>query len=504
MRHSTIHMLVAVAGVLALSAGCDASGSKSGGDLPPTTLTLGTADPQGTRPGPLAIEEFARQVTALSGGQLTVKPVWEANRDGPRDWDQQVARQVVKGELDLGMVPARAWDTEGVTTFEALHAPLLVDSDALARTIIAGPMAGELTAGLGKLGVASLALMHEGLRHPFAFGGRRLSGPKDYAGGGIRAPRSDESYAMFRALGAKPDDWNSDEFVSGVADGTIVGADSSFSIAPSSLPDRAIVTGNVTYYPKVNTLVGNQKRLDRLTERQRQILRDAASRTRDAVSGSENDDPALAQAYCAAGGVVADAGRADLSALDAAVQPVYAQLERDAATKSLIERIRAEKQKSGPPPAVQPCGSPSAGASTKARVAGPPEGTYRTAALTREQLIKAGITAGMTPAQAENTVRGIASFPVTYGITFDKGHFAQSETAGGHTGLGSKGTYTADAHTLSTYEPCCGDSAFDYTLSGDALTLKFKDITAQSCGQDGGCLGGLLVFESSPFVRVRG
>jgi TRAP-type C4-dicarboxylate transport system substrate-binding protein len=499
-----IRGLVAVAGVLALTAGCTEPGSKSGGDLPLTTLKLGTSDPQGPRPGARAVEEFARQVKALSDGRLAIEPVWDANQDGPRDWDQQVARQVVKGNLDLAMVPARAWDTEGVTTFRALHAPLLVDSDQLSEAIVGGPLAGELTAGLDQVGVVPLVLMHEGLRHPFAFDGRRLTAPKDYAGGGVRVPRSDVSYALFRALGATPDDWNSDEFANGVASGSIIGTESSFSVAPSSLPDRAVVTGNVTFYPKVNALVGNRARLDRLTERQRKILRDAATRVRDTMSRDSKDDPALAREYCASGGAAVDASQADLRALEAAVQPVYAELARDAATKSLIDRIRAEKQKLGPPPAVEPCGTPQDGDPGQAGAAGPPEGTYRTATLTREQLIKAGITAGMTPAQAETVVRGIASFPVAYVMKFEAGHWVQSETADGRTSLGSNGTYTADAHTLKISEPCCGETVFDYTLSGDALTLRFKDADPRNCQADGDCLGGFLVFESAPFVRVRG
>ena len=37
------------------------------------------------------------------------------------------------GELEMGLIPARAWDTEGVTSLRALHAPFLVDVGVASR-----------------------------------------------------------------------------------------------------------------------------------------------------------------------------------------------------------------------------------------------------------------------------------------------------------------------------------------------------------------------------------
>ena len=105
---------------------------------PETTVTLRIGTNDGAdQPMSVPINEFARQVEELSGGAMRIEPVWNA---GPPDtptigeyiaWDQFVARRVVSGEIDMGMIPARAWDTEGVTTLRALFAPFLVDSDSL-------------------------------------------------------------------------------------------------------------------------------------------------------------------------------------------------------------------------------------------------------------------------------------------------------------------------------------------------------------------------------------
>ena len=43
-----------------------------------------------------AIEEFARQVDERSGGQIVIEPVWRAAGEDPDDWDQAVARMVVR------------------------------------------------------------------------------------------------------------------------------------------------------------------------------------------------------------------------------------------------------------------------------------------------------------------------------------------------------------------------------------------------------------------------
>ena len=146
-------------------------------------------------------------MTARSHGQIRIEPVWEAaaGTDVAAGWDQVVARQVVNGPLDMGMIPSRAWDTEKVTSLRALQAPFLVNTDALLKQVVTADMAVEMLAGLDRAGVTGLALVPESTRQIFAFGKPLLS-PADLKGKTIRVPRSDTSYALFRALGATPSD----------------------------------------------------------------------------------------------------------------------------------------------------------------------------------------------------------------------------------------------------------------------------------------------------------
>jgi TRAP-type transport system periplasmic protein len=183
---------------------------------PQQTRTLGIAtDDEPGRPAADQIEEFARQVKELSGGTLLIEPLWKAVGEDKDDWDQAVARGVMAGDFDMGLVPARAWDTEGVDSFAALHAPFLVTNNALLAKVIEPGVADEMLSGLDKLGVAGLALFPESTRTLFAFGNPVLK-PADLAGKTIRAPRSDTTYALLTALGASPDDLAGEVFPDGV------------------------------------------------------------------------------------------------------------------------------------------------------------------------------------------------------------------------------------------------------------------------------------------------
>ena len=98
--------------------------------------------------------------------------------------------------------------------------------------------------GLDAAGVVGLALFPEGLRHPFALGDPLL-GPDDYQGAVMRSPTSATIAAMFEALGATTNDDEPDP-------STHTGVESSYLLDP---PGTA--TGNVTFFPKVNSLVIN-------------------------------------------------------------------------------------------------------------------------------------------------------------------------------------------------------------------------------------------------------
>ena len=59
------------------------------------------------------------------------------------------------------MIPSRAWDTEGVTTLQAINTPFLITSDSLLAEVVSGPLADDMMSGLDDIGVVGLALLPE-------------------------------------------------------------------------------------------------------------------------------------------------------------------------------------------------------------------------------------------------------------------------------------------------------------------------------------------------------
>ena len=371
------------------AAGCSGGGTpdedKAGGSGRPITLRIGTNDFPGRFPA-AAIEEFARQAEQRSDGQIRITPVWRAGGEFVDDWDQAAARLIMDGELDMGLIPARAWDALGVMSLRALNAPFLLTSEEQVGEVVTDDdLAGDMMAGLEEVGVAGLALVPEELRHVFGFA-KPLVGPEDYVGGTIRASRSDTVYALLAALGANPDDlngrfWTRDD---------VAGIESGFALAPESLPSTA--TGNVTLFPKVESLVVNRDVFAGLTDDQQAVLRAAAEATRDWAVDAGSDHAVDAQTYCQMGGRVVWASDAQVEALERAAAPVYDQLEADPGTKATIAAIRRATDGLPAPTPPAPCDPP-----TQPVVnVPPPEGvTYQggviRAELDSEDLVDQGV-----------------------------------------------------------------------------------------------------------------
>jgi hypothetical protein len=182
-----------------------------------------------------------------------------------------------------------------------------------------------------------------------------------------------------------------DTFDAAVRAGEPVVAESSFVLA-GTLPEPTTAVGNVTLFPKVNSLVINSDRHDRLTDDQRAILADAAGRTVDWAIDHALSTKEGAEQFCNNGGRIVLASQADINELERAAQPVYAELEQDAATKALIDRIRELRPNTVSKENVVPCGAVAADTSPDPAPDGSgfPEGTYRME-MTAEFLMDAGV-----------------------------------------------------------------------------------------------------------------
>ena len=204
--------IVAAAVVATITAaGCASStagggADKAGGAADPVVLRLANTslDPSTGLERHPALQYFVDQVKELSDGALRIDV---ASRWGDQlpSAEQQVIRDVAAGEVDLGWVGTSVFDTVGVTHFQALTAPMLIDSYPLERAVLASDIPTRMLAGLDELGVHGIAVLSDGLRKPIGTA-RPLLRPDDYRGITFQAFRSQEHAAAIQALGATPTD----------------------------------------------------------------------------------------------------------------------------------------------------------------------------------------------------------------------------------------------------------------------------------------------------------
>ncbi len=127
LRRTAAQLLLIALLVSACGAGGDSSnqpisaGDKAGGRAA-TVLTLGWDGTPGDA-GADYIEHFAAELDRISAGLLTIEIKHRAAGEGVVRFDQRIAELVHAGDLDLGLVPTRAFDELGVTSLQALQAP---------------------------------------------------------------------------------------------------------------------------------------------------------------------------------------------------------------------------------------------------------------------------------------------------------------------------------------------------------------------------------------------
>ena len=352
VRNRLAALVLAATAALAACA-CAGGGvgeDKAGGAGKPIVLRL--ANTNGQLDFTPAVADFVQRVEELSGGELRIEPVDDWG-DLASDAEQQVVSDVAAGDIDLGWVGTRVFDTLHFERFQALTAPMLVDSYALEGAVIESGITEQMMQGLGELGVTGLGVLPDGLRKPIGVTGP-IVGPADWEGITFGTLRSNGSAEAVRALGATPAQVGRSARDERLKDGSIQGFETSIWIHqhnPTLTALAPYVTSNVTLWPQMDVVLANPARLATLTAEQRKWLqaaaRDAAARS---VAVADTDTKALTDS-CATGARFAEASAADRAALAAAFAPVYASLRQHPETKAFIERIRALKRSTPPEPA---------------------------------------------------------------------------------------------------------------------------------------------------------
>lgn len=406
-------------------AGCGGSANKAGGPRE-KTVVLTLADHE---PDIYELEQWVAAVERLSGGsiRIDVRNRW---RDLDRNYEKDTVADLRAGKIDLAKIGARAWDLVGVTSFQALVTPLLVDSYELEEKALAPPLAKQMLAGLDRLDLVGLAILPGKLRKPF--GVRRVfKNPDDFRGArvGIRPGRVAE--LTLRALDAFPVSYTTSSRSQVAAlDGAELDTNTMIQYASGALG----FTANINLWPRAITVAMNRRSFAALTDRQRAALLGAGPQVLvpmiNSVVGA--DATAEAESLCAGGLRFVRAMPQDLAALQRAMEPVYATLESDPLTARLIAEIRRLKQ------AAHGADSPTCVRPKRSAPAGPSEldGVYHSR-VTRKELL------------ADRAYEFGEDNPSNYGdfrLEFSRGKF---ELTGSADGIPVGGRFSVAGHRVT-------------------------------------------------------
>jgi TRAP-type C4-dicarboxylate transport system substrate-binding protein len=294
-----------------------------------------------------AVAYFIRRVEALSGGNVSIDVLYNAGGAPNPDAEQVVAREVSAGSpAQLAVVGTRVFDTMGVRSFQALGAPLLIDSYPLENKVVGSRIARQMLGGLAPLHLSGVGLLAGGLRKPVAVK-RPLLGQADWRGITFGIYLSQVEEEAVRALGARPLVAFSSLRSHFLASGQLQGYEFtllSYSVN-GSWSQAHYITANVNLWPLVDVLVASPGRLAQLTSQQlgwlEKAAREATERSARLMASAENR---VLPTICSKGTRLADASRADLGWLRKAFAPLNSRLESDPQTKSFIARIQALKR----------------------------------------------------------------------------------------------------------------------------------------------------------------
>ena len=380
----------------------------------PESVTLRLAIPDGDNVlyAPYVLE-FIQQAKTLSNGTITIEPTWQAGDSTDAGYEVGVIQLVKEGEFDLGLAASRSFDSESITSFEALQAPFLIDNDALAKAVATSDAASRMLENLSTSGLAGLTLWPEDLRHPFSVDpANPLLSPDAFAGLTIRSTDTGVGDMLIKSLGGNPIFEASD--YQGAESGLRQGA---------HLTGRPAATGNVTFFTKYQTLFANGAAFKQLSDAQRTVLQEAALAAQKKALAERPSDVEAGAAWCADGGTIVLASDEQIAAFQKASQPVFDKLQENSFNAESIAAISELKAKTQSSPSAQAC-APTAANSTQASTDNqtwsdglPPNGVW-TVDLTIEDIIRMGVLESNAPGWA-----GLSSYEFNDGEGIFRGEF---------------------------------------------------------------------------------
>lgn len=470
----------AATGLLFAGSGC--SVDRAGGTADEEVTVLTFAQPNDGAPPPQLIT-WADDVGQLTDGSVEIR-FENAWRLGEVDYEAGTLEDVQGGEVDLAWVGARVFDRLGMTGFQAMLAPLLVDSHDLQRAVFEDGIPQEMLAGVEELSLVGVGVLPGPMRKVLGVRGAFVA-PGDFAGAVVGMQDSALVEETFRTLGATAKAVPA----SAELDGLDAYEQQLGSITGNGYQDRAdAVTSNLNLWPRPLVIVAGESVYDELTDEQQRALREASRSVMvDALLGASDEDEESAAILCDTSITIETINEDGLAAFQQALEPVYSSLREDPTTKRFLDRIQALKESVAVGPDTAGCGSPE-GASGAI-----PNGTYQhtvTQADVDEHCEPGDLTAEVFSALPEEGV--VLQIEVT------GERIVQSEFPVGRPdakSIGWTGTYRTYRDTLELIETGHGEGV-PLTWSLDGKELRLSDPPGPT-----GC-DSIIVWLAHPWVKV--
>jgi TRAP-type C4-dicarboxylate transport system substrate-binding protein len=356
-------------------AGCGEATDKAGGSEPAETVVLTLANNNDGPPAQLSA--WAEEVETLSDGALLIefKSNWRV--DEPRQ-EAGTIENVQNAEVDMAWVGARAFDSVDVTSFQALLAPMLVDSYALQAAVFDAGIPGRMLESIDDVGLTGIGVLPGpmrkmmGMSHPFLT-------PADFAGQVVGTSGGRLAEQTLELLGATPRLVPAQTGLDGL-DALDYQLSAIFGNNYQEAADY--VTANLNMWPRPLVLFMNAERFDALSSEHQDILRAAAAAAVDpAMVESRGEDSEAGPNLCRSTMEVVEATPAQLAELSTALEPLYAELEADPETKAFLDEIRTLKEETAAAPESIDCTD----AESSTSAVSPIDGSYETS-FSKEEL----------------------------------------------------------------------------------------------------------------------
>jgi TRAP-type C4-dicarboxylate transport system substrate-binding protein len=479
----------AVAAVLATSAialaACSGSDSdKAGGAEKQEPLVLTFASFTGDIQPQLRV--FAEEVARRSDGALRIEfePEWRA---GDPNAERGTIEDVEAGKADMAWVGARVFDTLDVTSFQALLAPLLVDSYELEGRVFESGIPASMLDGVEKVGVVGIGVLPGPIRRLLGIGHPFLA-PSDFGGQVIGGAENELSVRTFEALGATLEALP--------AGGSLEGLDATEQHLGAMWGNRynkiaKYVGANVNLWPRPLVIFMGKAKYDSLTPKQQAVLREAAlAAVPEALAGARAEDDEAALQLCRRGVTFAVASDSDLAELRRALEPVYAELTADQETKSNIDAIISLKTEIAASAETPACTS-----TEPPTTASPiPDGTYETTLtradwrkLTKADYVKGGFSEEEASAAVAGAYAGVSR------MIFDAGELT---LVGPDGEVGEQGSYTVFRDQIEAQFAPDYIITARWSFGGSALTFTDIDVPGGDAGIE------TMQWASHPWVKT--